>query len=148
MSWNHLGSTTRWSAVWPIMNRSLGPGLLRRERSPGVHPHEMPGWITDKPDGSRAVWEVEGESGNECSTQFFRLLAALLNVQHLNIDHAVEGTDLPLRNSNRSDGRSTRNPAVTNQHQPTERNGGGFVGSSAEFAGPLVALLGVVVGGA
>jgi len=25
----------------------------------------MPGWITDKPDGSRAVWEVEGESHAE-----------------------------------------------------------------------------------
>ena len=102
-------------AVWPIMNRSLGPGLLRRERSPGVHPHGMPGWITDKPDGSRAVWEVEGESGNECSTQFFRLLAALLNVQHLNIDHAVEGTDLPLR-----DLESSRWPIHPKRFQPPD----------------------------
>jgi len=43
---------------------------------------------------------------------------------------------------------SREDSAVTNQHQPTERNGGGFVGSSAELARPLVALLGVVVGGA
>jgi hypothetical protein len=29
---------------------------------------------------------------------------------------------------------SREDPAVTNQHQPTERNAGGFVGSSAELA--------------
>ena len=52
------------------MNRSLGPGLLPRERSPGVHPQGMPGWITEKPDGSDAVWKIEGESGSECPNQF------------------------------------------------------------------------------
>ena len=67
------------------MNRSLGPGLLPREQSPAVHPHGMPGWITEKPDGSGAVWKVEGESGNECSNQFFRLLAALLRCADLAI---------------------------------------------------------------
>jgi hypothetical protein len=30
-------------------------------------------------------------------------------VQHLNIDYAVEGTDLPFRNSNPPDSRSIRN---------------------------------------
>ena len=30
---------------------------------------------------------------------------------------------------------SREDPAVTNQHQPTERNAGGFVGSSAELGG-------------
>jgi len=30
----------------------------------------MPGWITEKPDGSDAVWKIEGESGSECPNQF------------------------------------------------------------------------------
>src|SRR6266542_6945808 len=81
----------------------------------------MSGRITDKRNGSSAVWKVEGESRYKCSSQLRRLLAVLLNARQLNIDHAVERADLSFRNANRPDGRSK--PRVPRNHCRTLADG-------------------------
>ena len=68
----------------------------------------MPSWIEDQGDGSDTVWQVEGKPGSDCSTQLLRLLAACLNVGHLNIDHSVERADLALGNPQGPDRLATR----------------------------------------
>ena len=68
----------------------------------------MAGWIENQGNRSGAVWQVEGESGHDCSAQILRLLAACLDIGHLNIDHSVEPADLAFSNSQRPDRRATR----------------------------------------
>ncbi len=68
----------------------------------------MSGWVENKGDGASAVRQVEREAGHYASSQFLRLLAARLEVNHLNIDHAVESADLAFRTSDRPDRHATR----------------------------------------
>jgi hypothetical protein len=56
-------------------------------------------WIDDQADGSGTVRQVEGESGHNRSPQLLRLLAAGLDIGHLDIDNSVERADLAVRNA-------------------------------------------------
>ena len=67
----------------------------------------MAGWIDYQADGSSAVGEVEGESGDDCSAEVLGFLAAGLDVGHLHVDHAVESADLAVRTAQRPDARAT-----------------------------------------
>jgi hypothetical protein len=50
-------------------------------------------WIDDYSDGSDAVRQIERESVNDRSAQRLRLLAAGLNIGHLDIGYSIECAD-------------------------------------------------------
>src|SRR6185295_7151115 len=79
-----------------------------RERGPGVHADRVACGIYDQGDGSPVVVQVEGKPGHDGSSQLSRLLAAGLDVGYLDVDDAVERTDLALRDTQRPDRRAAR----------------------------------------